>query len=360
MAVSIGMINAIGAPLQENLNPNNEAQTGGSSTLSAHTMGSNLGVCQQLFNGSAMLTGSSTAPGQGTSELVRYNGPNCQANQVTSDTQRNWNQSTTSSETVTFTTKKWATPSTNTATANSVRTGTITYTNAAGYTSLGEPIFQAGTSRTETTALTVNGVTVSQGANEWIDGGADTASGAPAGAEYYCGDTVGYNAVANSLLNEAFGWNSQTDPNNGVRAPGANGDVTFSGTRNGTSFVGLAGFMSYKTGTPNTNCPIIAPQYTAAPTGSYSSQNFNIPVSYTFNSGFLKSLAISNATVGNYTVNAKSGPFGASNQLAVQGSITPNGSTSPIAHFIIDMNGFGALTMATGQVFTITDWHIVN
>lgn len=177
------------------------------------------------------------------------------------------------------------------------------------------------------------------------------------GANNFCGDSAGYNATGVAALNETFGW--QGVLSNGTRTLNADGTVTWASTHTGTGEKGALGALSIVTGTANTTCPIVIPDFTLA--GGTSTGAYTIPISATYKGGTLVNLTIANATLANgstlnVVTNAGVPP---SSSGYITGTIANGGTTT--ATFGTDAFGNGTLTVSSsGNQYVITDWHVIK
>lgn len=357
-ADSIGAVNAIGAPMDGNTDPNDDGGGIQSQSKTRQAMGLVLGQCTVLGATSVKFISPDSNNDPNSSELTRYADTSCTANDQIVDTVRLWTSTGSNSENVAVTISKWVVSPAQggTSSPNSVRTAAVVYSNAKSFNALGFPIFQSSpaTTRTETTQVSVNGTVVSNTADEFVYGAT-----LPNG-NTYCGDTTGYNTVGSASLAETFGWGSQTDGNNGTRIVNTTtGDVTFSTNRIGFAYTGPVGFMGITTNPGNTSCPINTPMFSANVNGGFLRLPFTVPIVWTFNEGFLKAVSVKNAVFGNnlFILNVTS-TTPQTNKPFITGNVTtPSGS--PIATFTIGINGFGTLSVIDGHAYQIADWHIV-
>lgn len=352
-ADSIGLVNAIGAPMQGNVD---QEQNPGNPTFN------------KCINLAAPATSSIyetfTAAANGnpaSTDLKRYVGStpsSCAAANLISETTRSWMPSTDGlAETVNVVISKYETPGASSPTA--VRTETVNYGASNNFTPYGYPIFQPGTLRDETTTINVGGQAVSQTADEFVYGGA-----LPGGAtgNYFCGDQTGFNAVGDSTLDETFGWADQSEGTTGQRVIVSPTQVVMSSTRTGTVYTGPIDSMTIQTNTPNTVCPFTSgPMYQANVTGGYLRIPFTLPLAYTFTSGFLTKVAITNGTLdnGQVTVSIKSANPSGPGQKLLTGTITWAATNQTIGTFFESINGFGTLTVGANS-YNIADWHVID
>jgi hypothetical protein len=268
--------------------------------------------------------------------------------QLARDNVRIFTSTAGSSETVASTVSLYAI---NNPTPIAIRTDSNTITNAT-FDNNGFPKAEDGFDRTIASSLTLAGTKTISSASEEV---MEPVSGS---ANSYCGDSAGYNATGFANLGETLGWSAGTS-GTGTRTINADGSVTWSVTRAGTTYKGAIGGLAIATGTQNTACPIGTPMFTL--TGGSSLGTYSIPISATYASGMLSNLTITGAQLAsgntlNVTTNSALAP---TNPLFITGTIATAGSQ--IATFSVDAFGDGTLTItASGTQYVIDDWHCVK
>jgi hypothetical protein len=124
------------------------------------------------------------------------------------------------------------------------------------------------------------------------------------------------------------------------------GDVTFTGTRNGTFFKGALNALSISA----------APPFTISGGTQTGSGTYSGTVAFT-SDGVLASVTI-NGTLPNGNVIAVTSSADASGNVTVSGTISNTSGT--VATFTTDANGNGILTItSTGVQVPIVDWHVI-
>lgn len=252
-----------------------------------------------------------------------------------------------SSETVNRTDKEYAI---NNNTPSAVRTTSVSIINGT-YGQYGYPAASDGFDRSAAAQLDLAGTKTLVDDNELVlEPGSNDVND-------FCGDAAGYNATGIARLNETFGW--QGAVNSGTRTVNADGSVTWQATHTGSTYKGPIGSLSIDAGSANTGCPISTPEYTLA--GGTQSGSYSIPVTETFQMGWLIDLTVTDATLadGNTLSVTTNTTLQPTNSNFITGVIS-NGGTQ-IATFNVNTFGDGTLTItSSGVQYVIDDWHVVR
>lgn len=251
------------------------------------------------------------------------------------------------SETVNRTDKEYAinneTPSAERSTSVSILNGT--------YGQYGYPVVADGFDRSATSQLNLAGT------KTLIDDDELVMQAGNGGVNDFCSDGAGYNATGIARLDKTFGW--QGGVTSGTRTVNANGSVTWQATHAGSTVEGAIGSLSVDAGSPNATCPIATPEYTLS--GGTQRGSYSIPVTATFDMGWLVDLTVTNATLANgntlnVTTNTNLQP---TNENFITGTVSNGGAQ--IATFNVNTFGDGTLTItSTGVGYVIDDWHVVK
>lgn len=185
-------------------------------------------------------------------------------------------------------------------------------------------------------------------------------------SEAECGNSAGFNATPYKKTGSIGGWNGISS---GSRTLNSDGSVTWAAVHAGSTFRGPAGSLSIVQGSPDTSCPITPPGEFSLSGGSVVG-NYNIPVSVTYDRGFLQNLTVTNATLANgdtLNVVTNGTPPNYSDPNFVTGTILTSGgkSTKVASTFNTDAFGNGTLTVYTSDpnvvlYYTIADWHVIR
>ncbi len=342
---SVDTANAIGSPMKE-IGSSNEAtgsplQTGArtAQAVSVKTLGD--GSCS---NGVEFFSPDKKGDANSTERIVFYDNG---CTQMQSDAVRVYTSTSSTSETVQRTVSRYHLGA---STPSSVRTETVSYTNAA-FDQFGYPIYKNGFDRTHTGELDVNGV-------KTIDGDGELALLSASGStSTFCGDSAGFNATGNASLNETFGWAGVMP--SGTRTVNPDGSVTWNLTHEGSTYTGSIGGLSIQAGAQNTSCPISAPMFTLA--GGTLKGQYQIPIQATYLDGILTNLTVSNASLSNgdtLDIQTNSG-ISPGDEHFISGTLSKSGTT--IANFNVNAFGDGTLVVvASGKAYEIEDWHVVK
>ncbi|HZT14173.1 MAG TPA: hypothetical protein VFA29_15340, partial [Candidatus Baltobacteraceae bacterium] len=120
------------------------------------------------------------------------------------------------------------------------------------------------------------------------------------------------------------------------------------------------GSLSVTVGNQNTSCPIAAPMFGLA--GGTSRGNYTLPIATTFKNGLLTNMTITNAVLANgdtlnVQTNTNTPP---ANQGFISGAVGSSNGTQ-LATFALNEFGDGTLNViASGNTYTIVDWHVVK
>ncbi|MBV8147625.1 MAG: hypothetical protein JO092_00875 [Candidatus Eremiobacteraeota bacterium] len=256
------------------------------------------------------------------------------------------------SETVTRTASDYALHN---STPISVRDGTLNYSNATfdklGYTEFGPGFdleassqLKIGTTKSISSDLEMVMEPAASGSN----------------VNDYCTDSAGFNTIPVAKLNEEFGWSGGAlgSPVN-TRTQLSRDSATWSSVHTGTAFEGASGALSINVGSPNTACPIAAPDYTLV--GGTSEGNYTIPITVTFERGVIADLTVTDASLHNgdtLNVSTNKNVLPASVNF-INGKVTSGAAT--VATFNVNAFGHGVLTVTkTGNQYVIIDWHVVQ
>jgi hypothetical protein len=162
-------------------------------------------------------------------------------------------------------------------------------------------------------------------------------------ASAYAATTAGFTNDAKPSINAAYGRQSSV---NATVSTDSSGDVTFTGTRNGTEFKGALNGLTISS----------APPFTISGGSQLGTSQLNGAV--TFDSdGNLEAVALTGTLPGGNTINVTSS-VNTSGVVTVSGTIT-SPTNAPVATFTTDADGNGILTLANGTQLPIVDWHVV-
>lgn len=341
---SEGAANGVGDPIKED-SENNDALSSPAQQdvrVGEHVMTVQLGQCN---NGVEFFAPDKNGDPDSTERIVFYDNA---CTEMATDTVRIYTSTGSNSETVQRTVTKYA--MNGGGSAESVRSETVNYTSAS-FDKYGYPIVADGFDRTHTGELTINGVKTIDGDGEIV---AEAASG---GITNYCSDSAGFNATGNAQLQESFGWAGLTP--SGTRTVNNDGSVTWAATPGGTTYVGPIGGLSIQAGTQNTSCPISTPMFTLA--GGTVKGTYSIPMSVTFDDGYVSNLTVTNATLADGdTLNVQTNQgVSPGNTHYISGTLN-NSSGVLVSTFNVNAFGDGVLTLASGTEYPIIDWHTVK
>jgi hypothetical protein len=296
-----------------------------------------------------------------SSERIRFYDGACSL--IAVDTVRVWQQPGANGalETVKRTVTKYT--KTSQSSPSSVRTQAVTYSGTSTtFDSFGYPIFAAGLSRAATSTIQVGGSTISTLGDEFVvasinDDGTNTTT-------TFCEDNAGFGNTGIQSLNSAFGWTGSTDSNNGTMsyADATPDTVTVNGNRKTASYQGPVGSLSVtSSGKATTSCPIATPQYSINVAGGVQGGTFSVAPTIVYQDGYLYSMTLTNAKLSNgetLTI-ATNTSLPAGQTGYITGTLlASDGST--IATYSLNAYGMGLVNVATGQQFTVADWHVVN
>lgn len=159
-----------------------------------------------------------------------------------------------------------------------------------------------------------------------------------------------YNASTGRIANDAkpsinasYGHQSAT---NATVATDASGDVTFTGTRNGTSFKAALGGLTLSSAAP----------FTISGGSQLGTSSLNGSVTFD-GDGNLVAVSLTGTLAGGNNL-AVSSSTAANGAVTVNGTIASS-SGAPVATFVTDASGNGILTLANGTQVPIVDWHVV-
>jgi len=148
---------------------------------------------------------------------------------------------------------------------------------------------------------------------------------------------------AKPSINASYGHQSAT---NATVATDASGDVTFTGTRNGTSFKAALGGLTLSS----------APPFTISGGSQLGTSSLNGSVTFDPDGNLVAVSLTGTLAGGNHLVVSSS--TAANGAVTVNGTITSS-SGAPVATFTTDASGNGILTLANGTQVPIVDWHVV-
>ena len=337
---SIGVANSLGSPIK-NLKDFNETM----SSPSQQSVRVHFSATGQCNNGVEFFAPDKQGQPNSTERIEFYDSA---CTQTAVDVVRLYAATGSNSENVQQTLTKYA-PNSNSPEA--VRSENVSYSNAS-FDQYGFPIASAGFDRAETGYLTIAGSRTIDADSEMVLGAASNNTGA------FCSDSAGFNATGNQLLGETFGWAGGASQ--GSRTVNNDGSVTWSATHAGTAYTGPIGSLSVTVGNQNTSCPIAAPMFGLA--GGTSRGNYTLPIATTFKNGLLTNLTITNAVLANgdtlnVQTNTNTPP---ANQGFISGAVGSSNGTQ-LATFALNEFGDGTLNViASGNTYTIVDWHVVK
>ncbi|HTU81055.1 MAG TPA: hypothetical protein VMF61_02940 [Candidatus Acidoferrales bacterium] len=233
----------------------------------------------------------------------------------------------------------------------SERSAEVTFADAT-FGSNGFPNPTDGFDRNATSTLAIAGTRTILAGDEFVVSPLSNGSGT------FCSDSAGYNAVGFPALGKTFGWEGGF-LTAGTRTVNSDGSVTWNGTHTGTAYEAPIGSLSLVTGTPNTACPIVAPDYSLS--GGTAGGSSTGALTATFDNGELVDLTLDHTgSRGSYAIAASTDTkLWPTNPRFITGTVTSGGKT--IAHFAVNAFGDGTISVfATGTIYRIVDWIVVK